>query len=192
MGSEEAFATSLPPDSGCRMRLLCTHGTCERFESQIPTPLGSTRQPRREQLLLRQLSLAMRSSWGGSSPAWDPDSTCMILHKCPSCMLMAQHSAESLFATASFPKMHPKDPLVSWRLSGVPLQCASCLHAEGHIGVNPSQYTSTPGATNRPGDKTKGSFLQAEDATETVCKSGNFKGKVATRGNFRAVEPGLG
>lgn len=54
-------------------------------------------------------------------------------------------------------------------------------------GVNPSQYTSTTGAINRLGDKTKGSFLKMEDTAGPVCRSGNFKGKAGIQGHFKAV-----
>lgn len=44
MDSEEAFATlhhMVPPDSGCRIRLLRAHGMCKRLESQILASLQS-------------------------------------------------------------------------------------------------------------------------------------------------------
>lgn len=52
-------------------------------------------------------------------------------------------------------------------------------------GVKPSQYTSTPAAINRLGDKTKGSFLKMEDTSGPVCRSGKF---IGIQGSFKAVD----
>lgn len=105
-------------------------------------------------------------------------------------VLMRKYVAETLWVRASFQKMCPKELCISWRLlnvlCGVSPPCA--LKGPAPAGVNPSPYTSTTGAINRLGDKTKGNFLKMEDTTGTVCRSGNCKGKAGLWGNWKAVD----